>query len=176
VETARLVLRPETSEITADIHATNCNAQVMRFISKPWTRPLDEFVRQHEVALARNAKQAWGGVSVRLKRSGRFIGLCWPAPCKLLNGGIGLGYRYLPNAWGYEYATEAASSVVKIGLRRPRLPTIGSIVHPQNVASIRVLQKLRFQHVREVFHEAINGFVQVYELRCPDSDPPQTSV
>ena len=136
IETARLILRPESPSDSANIHTMNCDPDVMRYVGdgRPWTSPLTQFVEQHRRALERSAARNWGGACVRLKDSGQFIGLCWLAPSALLGGRIELGYRYIRAAWGKGYATEAGLEVVRLGLDVLNLSEILSVVHLQNVA------------------------------------------
>jgi [ribosomal protein S5]-alanine N-acetyltransferase len=43
--------------------------------------------------------------------------------------------------WGGGFATQAASAALDYGFEAARLTAIIGLVHPQNVASIRVLEK-----------------------------------
>ena len=60
------------------------------------------------------------------------------------------------------------ASVTGMVFNRLMLPKVGALPHPQNIASIRVLEKLGFTHVRDVFHEACDRLVPVFKLACPD--------
>lgn len=44
--------------------------------------------------------------------------------------------------WGQGFATEAAKAALQYGLEEHKFPTIVGIVHPENLASRRVLEKL----------------------------------
>ncbi len=73
-----------------------------------------------------------------------------------------LGYAYNRRYWGKGYATEAAQAVLKIGFESLKLHRVGAKVLPDNVGSIRVLEKLGFQR---------EGVVrQAYSLRGPYED------
>lgn len=64
---------------------------------------------------------------------------------------IQLGYLYLPNAWGHGYATESSEAMLehyrKCSERNSELTYVESIVHTQNGASIRVMEKLGFERI-----------------------------
>jgi len=59
-------------------------------------------------------------------------------------GRIQLAYRLVHDAWGHGYATEAAGAMLNYGFTRLELPEIVAVVWPDNVASVRVLEKLGF--------------------------------
>jgi RimJ/RimL family protein N-acetyltransferase len=63
-------------------------------------------------------------------------------------GWIDLGFRLSQNYWGKGLATEAASSWVQAAFGELHLERLKAMVHPENVASIRVLAKLRFREER----------------------------
>ncbi len=63
-------------------------------------------------------------------------------------GWIDLGFRLAQPYWGKGLATEAASAWVRAAFDDFHIDRLTALVHPENVASIRVLEKLRFQPVR----------------------------
>jgi len=63
-------------------------------------------------------------------------------------GWIDLGFRLSQPYWGQGLATEAASAWVRVAFDEYQIHRLGAFVHPENVASIRVLEKLRFHAER----------------------------
>lgn len=55
-----------------------------------------------------------------------------------------LGYSLIPSYWKQGIATEAAKKMIHIAFDTLQLRRIQSIAHPDNIASIRVLERLRF--------------------------------
>lgn len=53
-----------------------------------------------------------------------------------------LGWSFLPSAVGNGYATEAAEAVLKRERKRLDLKSVVSFIHPDNIASIRVAERL----------------------------------
>jgi ribosomal-protein-alanine N-acetyltransferase len=53
-----------------------------------------------------------------------------------------LGYAFNRNYWGQGYATEAAKCLLEYGFNTLKLHRISATVLPDNVASMRVLEKL----------------------------------
>jgi len=64
-------------------------------------------------------------------------------------GWIDLGFRLAQQHWGKGFATEAASAWVRAAFDEFHIDRLGAFVHPKNVASIRVLEKLGFHAVRQ---------------------------
>lgn len=55
---------------------------------------------------------------------------------------VDFGWRLLPPFWGQGYATEAGEAAQKYASSHWKLPKVTSIIHPDNVASIKVAKKL----------------------------------
>jgi RimJ/RimL family protein N-acetyltransferase len=97
------------------------------------------------------------------KESQDLIGTCGLMPY-LLDGKeiMELGYRLRLKFWEKGFATEAAQAVLKDGFGRVGLTCISAFVLPQNKASIRVINKLKFQYLNDFMHA--NLLHQLYEL------------
>lgn len=57
---------------------------------------------------------------------------------------IDFGYRLAQPYWGKGFATEAASGWVRAAFGQFHIDRLTAFVHPENLASIRVLDKLGF--------------------------------
>ena len=55
---------------------------------------------------------------------------------------IDLGYRLAPRFWGHGYATEAGRQVAHHAFFDLEIPDLTALVHPLNVASTRVAEKV----------------------------------
>jgi [ribosomal protein S5]-alanine N-acetyltransferase len=158
IDTNRLRLRPFTSDDIPFAFDWFGDPLVMRFTpSGP-----DRTMQQTGVRIA-NYKhhQSEHGFSkwIIIERgSGRPIG---DAGLLLLAeyGWIDLGYRLAQPFWGKGLATEAASAWVQKAFRELRLDRLAAIVHPENYASIRVLQKLGFLEERRDVIMGMNSIV-----------------
>jgi [ribosomal protein S5]-alanine N-acetyltransferase len=64
------------------------------------------------------------------------------------HGWIDLGFRLAHPYWGKGLATEVASAWVRAAFDDFHIERLTALVHPENLASIRVLEKLRFQPER----------------------------
>ena len=65
---------------------------------------------------------------------------------------IELFYGYLPTAWGRGVATEAAHGLLPVAQRCEAIEHLVAIVHPENIASRRVLEKLQFRPAGTYLH------------------------
>ena len=63
---------------------------------------------------------------------------------------VDVAYRLLPAYWGRGLATEVAIASVQFGFDRLGLKRIVGLVMPENVASIRVLEKAGLSYAETV--------------------------
>lgn len=56
-----------------------------------------------------------------------------------------LGYTFHREHWGNGYATEAVQQLLRFGFNTLKLERISATCHPNNLGSIRVLEKSRFR-------------------------------
>ncbi|RKS96451.1 GNAT family N-acetyltransferase [Chryseobacterium defluvii] len=54
---------------------------------------------------------------------------------------LNLGYRFAPEAWGKGYATEFSKKTIAFGLNDLNKEEIFGVVRPDNVTSVKVLEK-----------------------------------
>lgn len=69
-----------------------------------------------------------------------------------------MGFVISPDRWGSGYATEAAQAVLRFGFEGPGLDRIWATCRPENLASVRVLERIGMQregHLRD--HICIRG-------------------
>jgi RimJ/RimL family protein N-acetyltransferase len=78
-----------------------------------------------------------------LKESGEFIGTCGLGLFELAGQAeVELGYRLCLKHWGQGYAVESALAALRYGFGDLDLKRIMAFALPQNVASLRTLDKL----------------------------------
>ncbi len=143
IETARLQLSPLEPERDA--------AFILRLLNEPsWLRFIgDRGVRTLDDARAYivNGPQAsyrengFGLYRVSLRDGGDVIGLCGLIKRPTLPH-IDIGFAFLPEHWRQGYAFEAARAAVDDGVRRHQLQSLAAITAPDNIGSIRVVEKL----------------------------------
>jgi [ribosomal protein S5]-alanine N-acetyltransferase len=161
--TPRLLLRELTEDDAHAVYLLNSNPSVMRYLGNEAIllsphEALAMFRTRIFPAYARHGMDRW---AVVLRESDTLIGLCGLRYLPRTDE-YDLGYRFLQSHWGRGYATECARAVLEYG--RAQLPgaRIVGKAFLQNMASIRVLEKIgmRFEG-NEPYQD---GTVAVYAL------------
>jgi RimJ/RimL family protein N-acetyltransferase len=144
LETARLVLRPLTEDDAAAMFALNAIPEVTRYTGDgPYadveavrtilrTRPIGDY-----------AKHGFGRWACVEKATGELIGFNGLKFLEDLQE-VDLGYRLLPRCWGQGLATEGALASINYGFRILQLGRIIALVRPENIRSLRVMEKCGF--------------------------------
>ena len=140
--TQRLLLREFTADDVDALHALDSDPRVMRYLGdgRPSTR--DESEAGIARVLRRYTEHPGQGVwHVSRRDTGQFIG--WVS-LKFAGDSpdVEVGYRYVYDAWGHGFATEAARRMLERGFDVVGLDRIIGVTHPENLASQRVLAKI----------------------------------
>lgn len=153
IETERLILRPfELSDIEASFQM-NLDKEVSKYTGDGGVVDMAEMERRIKGdVLGDYAKYGFGRLAVSLKETGKFIGF---AGLKYLEDfeEVDLGYRFMSAYWGMGLATEAGKACIKFGFESLKLNEIVAFVLPENIGSIRVLEKLGFKYDSEILEE-----------------------
>lgn len=148
IETARLVIRPFEPDDVQAAYGWFGDPVVMQFTA---TGP-DKSVEETRARLAEYQKhQREHGFSKWLMldaRSGDSIG---DSGLLVLReyGWIDLGFRLARQHWGKGLATEAALAWIDAAFDKLNIARLGAFAHPENLASIRVLQEVGFHAERQ---------------------------
>ena len=144
IETARLLIRSFDPKDLDPYLSIVADADVMKYLGGVLSK--EQAKRYIDRAIETEQKSGYSRYAVELKESGQFVGMCGIVPVKDY---IDLGYRFAKSAWGKGFATEAASAVVALGFAEHEFREIVGLTHPDNSASIKVLEKLGFSYERE---------------------------
>lgn len=160
-ETERLVFRPFEPGEGQLIYSLNEDPEITRYTGDP-VRDLDhaeEILR--EVILPQYSLYNHGRWAVHTKPGMEFIGWCGLKYQPELDE-IDLGYRFMKQAWGKGYASEAAMASIKYGFEKLGLRRIVGRAMPENIASVKVLEKCGMRFIGE---EVVDGHrAVIYEL------------
>lgn len=91
-------------------------------------------------------------------------------------GGHELIYALAPTAWGSGLGTELAEAIVAYGFGTLELPTVHATVAAENKASLALLHRIGFTHVRDI-EEAdgtTTGVLSRHRDRPPTAQPPKS--
>jgi len=148
LETRRLLLRRFTEADAPLVFRLNSDPEVLQYLHEPLL--MDEAHAQKiikEIILPQYRHQL-GRWAVHTKEDGAFIGWCGLKYRPELDE-IDLGYRFSKASWGKGYATESSKQVLDFGFRELRIPTITGRAHIENAASLKVLEKIGMQYVKD---------------------------
>lgn len=153
IETARLILRPFTSDDLDEFALIGSDPEVMRFIGggKPQSREqtaarlggIIEHEKQHGFS-------PWAAID---KASGALAGFCGLQYLEN-TAEVEVGYRFAKRFWGMGFASEGAAASLRYGFEQLRLDRIVAVVQAENIASNRVLEKsgLRYMKIARFYN------------------------
>lgn len=145
VETERLLLREWRDDDLDAFAEMSGDPEVMRFLGgaqsriETWTR-----MAMHS---GHWALRGYGNWAVERRADGVLVGRAglwnpegWP--------GLEVGWKFARSAWGHGYATEAARAAIDWAWAELEIPDLISIIEPENLASVRVAEKLGLKPLR----------------------------
>ena len=140
------------------------DADVMTYLGGPLS---DEKVlgkmRAEMACLEKHGVQYW---PIFEKSSDEFVGCCGLRPWVYTPPeGHELGFHLVKAKWRQGYALEMAQGVVNHAFEKLQFPTLRAGHHPEHLNSKKILLKLRFQFVDEVFYKPTGLMHQTYELK-----------
>lgn len=164
LDTARLRLRlyRETDlDVFADMHG---DAITMQYIGEGKTLTRAETWRFIAAGLGHWALRGYGMFAVTHRETGQVLGRCgfyqpegWP--------GFEIGWLFHRDHWGRGYATEAAEGALEFAFNDLGQPHVISLIRRDNLASVRVAEKIGERYEREI--ELLGAPALVYGIRRP---------
>jgi RimJ/RimL family protein N-acetyltransferase len=168
IETKRLYLRQFSPEDAQQLFELSSNPQVMQYMSQ---RDRNSTTLEQTATMVKECIQHYSlesGLGVWptiLKEGEKFTG--WTLLKNLeKTEEIEIGYRYFPRFWGQGLCTEISLAVLKYGFTEVGLDRIVGISHPQNKASIRVLEKIGLKYEKDAHYYEMD--VLYYALNRED--------
>lgn len=160
--TERLILRRFDLADAEALHALNGDPEVTRYVGDPPFESVDaarDFVAGYlrDVALPEGDLSRWAVVE---HATGDVLGFCGLR--RQPDASVDLGYRLVRRAWGRGYATEAARATLEVGFGRFGLTAITAHADVENLASLRVMEKLGMTF--RAFAEHAGRRVAFYEI------------
>ncbi len=140
-ETPRLYLRQFTEADAPLILTLNSDPEIVKYVHEP-TLETEEQARNIIINnILPQYPNNLGRWAMHIKETNEFIGWCGLKYRPELNE-TDLGYRLMQKKWGLGYATEAARHTLNHGFSKLNLHLITARAHIENIASIKVLEKL----------------------------------
>ena len=147
-ETERLILRRFTEADTKLLLYLNSDPEVLKYLHEIPLKDEAHSLQILKTVILPQYEKNLGRWAIHLKENNEFIGWSGLKFRPELDE-IDLGYRFVKTAWGKGYATEAASHTLKYGLQTLGLQTITGRAHIENIASIKVLEKIGMKFIGE---------------------------
>ena len=171
-ETPHLILRRFTNADAPLILQLNSDPEIVKYVHERILVSEEDAEKILTNNILPQYEKQLGRWAVHTKDNMEFIGWCGLKYRPDL-GEIDLGYRFIQKAWGKGYATEAASHTLDHGFNQLNLQTITGRAHIENIASIRVLEKIGMQFIGEGIVDDCP--VRTYILTNPNSLNPPTA-
>jgi RimJ/RimL family protein N-acetyltransferase len=155
IDTGRLLLRWFVEDDVDALYQLCSRAEVIRYAqSEPIASR--EAARQflQAVPLRDYATYGYGRFACVWKATGEVIGFSGIKYVPEIADNE-LGYRFLPEYWGMGLATEAGQASIDFARDDLRLARLVAMVHPENVASARVVTKLGFRVERQLRYSGL---------------------
>jgi [ribosomal protein S5]-alanine N-acetyltransferase len=143
LQTERLLLRDVQPEDWRDMHGYASDPEVVKYMT--WGPNTEEQSRAHAAARSLapvpGPRVSWELV-LEHKSTRRVIGGCGIRIRSTVNRDADIGYVLHRDYWGQGLVTEAAIAIIEVGFSTLRMHRIWATTDPQNLRSIRVLERL----------------------------------
>lgn len=143
--TSRLRLRAPTLADLADFHRHEVDPQINLHLGRPPPPDLDVTRAKltgilDSIAAGKSIMWILGDLA-----TGAYLGSACLWQWDPLNARAELGYVLDPSRWGQGLVPEAVAAVLRFGCEHMGLHAVEAWTHPDNHASLRVLEKLEFR-------------------------------
>lgn len=164
LETPRLFLRELGPDDAEQFYQLNLNPNVIKYTGNAAFKDVEEAL--HFLENYQDYKQnGYGRWAVIDKSSNDFLGWCGLKYDKDLDE-TDIGFRFFEQHWNKGYATESAKACLEYGFEKLNLKTIIGRAMEENIASIKVLEKIGLAFERAFDFDAHNKGV-IYKINKP---------
>ena len=154
VETDRLYLREHTAEDAENAYHLNSDPEVLKYTGDDSFQTIEE-AKEFLLKYDHYEKYGFGRWAVIEKKSENYLGWCGLKYTPDLDE-FDIGYRLMKKYWNQGFATEAGKACLEIGFNQFNMKSIVGRAMKENLASIKVLEKL--------------GLIMLEERDCADKD------
>ena len=135
------------------------NPLVMKYIGNGDIQNYEDVSKFIAKAIMFERERGWTLWALENRANNDLMGFCGFA---LWQNEIEIGWRLDNMYWRSGYGTEAAVAVLNFGIKKFCFPKIVSIAQKQNIASIKIMQKIGLQFERETIDERCDREIVVY--------------
>jgi len=149
IETDRLVIRPWEPGDDAGFREMVGDPEMMRYISRG-RRWDEERIAEFHARQRRHLASRGCCMGALVERaSGGLAGVCGLQPMRTSDE-IEVGWWVAKRLWGRGLATEGGAAALRFGWEKLGLRRVKAIAEPENLASLRVMEKLGLRFERRV--------------------------
>ena len=163
IETTRLYLREMIVSDASDLYALNLDPDVIRYTGDRAFDSIQDayhFLEKYD----HYENYGFGRWAVIRKQDDAFLGWCGIKYSSSIDE-YDIGYRLMQRYWGNGYATEAAKACIDWAFEELHLRTILGRSMGENVASLRVLEKLGLQYIKTIQENKED--LRIYKISNP---------
>ena len=161
IRTDRLLIREFQLGDAAELFSLHRDARATRYAGG--TRTQEESLQSLYRIINRVRQTGFGAFALELSSDNELIG--WAGVQKMIDSErYEIIYALKASHWGRGLATEAGRALLDAAFALQYLPEIFALVFPQNIASIRVLEKLGFSFLTYYFDEITQRHACLYRL------------
>jgi ribosomal-protein-alanine N-acetyltransferase len=145
IETPRLILRDIRLEDAQRFFELRSNPEVMKYMDREPFRSIHDAEEMLKDAIEAYRKQAAVNWAITSKDDEKMMGYVCLLKWQKQHFRAEVGYALLPDHQGKGIMSEAVAAVITYGFETLNLHRIEADVNPDNIASIKLLEKLNFQ-------------------------------
>lgn len=169
VETERLYLREITVQDSENAYLLNLDPEVIKYTGDSSFTSIDEaktFLKNY----THYKKYGFGRWGVIHKTNNEFLGWCGLKYTEE-DKEYDIGFRFFRKHWNKGYATESAKACLELGFSKYGMSTIVGRAMKENIASIKVLQKIGLTFYKDFDFNGQKGVIYKIERDELNSTP-----
>ncbi|AWK06040.1 N-acetyltransferase [Flavobacterium crocinum] len=161
LQTNRLILRELTIEDSGFFYELNLNPNVIRYTGDRKFDSIKDarFFLENYNDYKLNGYGRWAVID---KTTKDFLGWCGLKYTKERDE-TDIGFRFFEQYWNKGYATESAKACLQYGFEKLKLEFVVGKVRTENMASIKVLEKLGLTYKKEFDFDGQKGLIYQIE-------------
>lgn len=145
--TERLIIRSWEKDDVEQYFKIIADEEVMKFINGGKALSRKDAEAYVYACISNFENYGWSRFVVEIKETKEFAGFCG---FKFFNNELDFGWQFAKSFWGKGIGSEAAQAVLELGLHQFKFKRIVCIVYPQNIPSIKIIEKLNFQFEKNI--------------------------
>jgi ribosomal-protein-alanine N-acetyltransferase len=171
IETDRLIMRQIVHDDLEALASMNADPDVMRYIGDGSPQSLEQTQVRINAIINHWDEHGFGLCAVLDRTTSDFAGFCGLMHLDDTSE-IEVGYRFAKRFWGMGLATEAAKASLECGFEALGIDRIVAVVHPGNLASQRVVEKLGLVYIRDArFYNSDLRYYAITRAQYKLNDP-----